>query len=193
MGKSTIFMDLDDTVKDTERYIRRVMQCNGVKPPTVGSVYLLIDSENDSLVKESLCNYDVIPFKQGARNAINLLSTEYEIVFCSGCRYEEEKEGKKKLAEELGKELILCSGDQWDKSHVDMRGSIFVDDRSDILIRSNADKKFEMFNPYYFCLTSERDDRTSIVDWFSLVDILMGAQVNEELRRTFCQGIQGIH
>lgn len=191
MAQNTIFMDLDDTVKDTERYIRRLMQCNGAPVPAVGSVYNYIGTEHDILIREVLCNYDVIPFRQGAKNALDLLSTEYDIVFCSACCFPGEAEGKKKLAKELGKELILCSGDQWDKSHVDMSGCIFVDDRSDILIKSNASKKFELFNPYFFSLTAERDCVTDVVDWFSLTDILMGmeTQSNEELRRVICSRI----
>ena len=189
MSKQIIYLDLDDTVKDSEKYIRRYMKLNGFPSPRSGSVYKLIYTNWGEVVTDIFDNWDVIPFKPGALDGISLLSTEYEVVFCSGYHSEREYECKLNFASTMGKEIILCGRDQWDKSHVDMRGGIFVDDRTDILYLSNADRKFEMYNPYTFNLYDKRDCKTTVVDWFSLTDILMEAKVNEDLRRCFYKGV----
>ena len=190
-------MDLDDTVKDTERYIRRVMQSNGASVPKIGTIYRWINTDRDLFIQEVLSNHEVIPYRLGARDGLNILSTEYQIVLCSGYSYEEEKRSKENFANSIGKEIILCDmGKSFSKKEVDMGGGILVDDDSEILLECNADVKFEMHNIYKFDFLAERDERTSIVDWFSLVDILMGTtqemigtKYNEKLGRSLYQGI----
>lgn len=199
MARKTLFLDIDDTLKDTERYIRRLMFCNGIKTPSIGTVYRWINTDKDLFILEVMSNYNVIPYRLGARDGINLLSTEYNIVLCSGYYYEEERRSKESFANSIGKELILCDMNKgFTKSSVDMSGGILVDDNSEILLTSNADVKFEMYNKYVFELTAERDERTTLVDWFSLVEILMGyskssdgEKINEELRGFIHQRVQG--
>ena len=174
--KRNLYLDLDDTVKDTERYIRRVLESNNVKPKASGSIYNYINTDTieNYFIKECFHDWGVIPFKVCALNGIKLLKTEYNIIFCSAYTYKEEANAKRSLAKSLGCEIILCGDGNRYKDKIDMSGGIFVDDRSDILIRSNAEDKFELYNPYFFDGYAERDDKTLLVDWYSLIDILMG-------------------
>lgn len=201
--KVKLFLDLDDTVKDTERYIRRVLASNGIDSCGAGSIYNYINSGTveDSLIRECLYDWNVIPFKDCALNGIKLLQTEYDVIFCTAYTFNKEAQMKKALAKSLGCEIILCDDGNRYKDKVDMSGGIFVDDRADILIRSNADIKFELYSPYYFDGYAERDDRTLIVDWYSLVDILMNKGINtaeesekggilyEKFGRLLCAGV----
>ena len=196
--KITLYLDLDDTVKDTERYIRKVLSSNGVCVSDSGSVYRFIkdDSVIGSMVCECLKDWGAIPLIDGVYPILKLLQTEYNVVFCSAYVFEEEARAKKTFANSLSCEIILCGEDNKYKDKIDMSGAIFVDDRSDILIRSKADKKYEIFNPYIFDKYDDRDDRTLVVDWYSLADILLGRGVEsedysiEKFRGLLCKGIQ---
>lgn len=196
--KDTIYLDLDDTVKDTERYIRRVLQTNGVDTSGyVGSIYPLVSTDTfaGSLVCECLKEWDAIPFKSCALNGLKLLKTEYNIVFCSAYTFGKEAELKEAFAKKMRCDIILCGEENRFKDNVDMSDSIFIDDRSDILIRSNAKVKYEILNPYFFDIYAERDDRTLLVDWYYLVDILMskgitiGGNTIEKFRGMLCKGV----
>lgn len=206
-SKKVIYMDLDDTVKETERYIRRVVQANGVKlkpnlyGPNCDSIHTYIgtDTQEGVMVAECLKNWSVIPFKASAINSIKLLKTEYEVVFCTGYVYKEEADCKKAFAKSMGCNIILCGEDCMFKDHVDMQGCIFVDDRHDILSRSNAEERYEMFNPYYFDFKGyiDREDSIVLVDWYSFVDTLMGkcdrsegGREFEDIRGLLRQGVQ---
>lgn len=199
--KKTIYLDLDDTVKDTERYIRRVLVSNGAKLASLtgrDSIYLLLHSDlyEGKVVRECLKEWDIIPFKSCAYNVIQLLKTEYNVVFCSAYTFEEEAECKRSFARSMGCDIILCDKSCSDKSHVDMSGAIFIDDRSDILAKSNADEKYELYSPYFFDIYAERDLKTKVVDWYSLASILMsrgiekGGGLLEDFRGLLCSGVQ---
>lgn len=198
-----LFLDLDDTVKDTERYIRKVFASNGLQYDAPGSIYRYINSGTveDSLIRECFYDWNVIPFKDCALNGIKLLQTEYDVIFCTTYTFNKEAQMKKSLAKTLGCDIILCGDGNRYKDKVDMSGGIFVDDRADILLRSNADIKFELYSPYYFDGYAERDDKTLIVDWYSLIDILMnkgidtaevdkkGGILYEKFGRLLCAGV----
>ena len=193
-----IYIDLDDTVKDTEKYIRKVLSLNGVnEKEIVGTVYRLIDSGTlaGSLVEDCLNEWGVIPFKSCAYNAIKLLQTEYKIIFCSAYSFNREARAKKAFAKAMGCDILLCGKGFNYKDHIDMSDGIFIDDRSDILIRSNAVAKFELFNPYIFNVYDERDDKTTVIDWYSLVNILLpkstqeGGILLEKFGGLLCQGV----
>lgn len=206
-SNNVIYLDLDDTVKETERYIRRVISSNGIrlKPNFYGkncdSVYLYVgsDTREGMIVTECLKNWNIIPFKASAINSIKLLKTEYEIIFCTAYCFGEEAEWKKAFAKSMGCNIILCGEECMLKDSVDMQGCIFVDDRHDILLRSNAEDRYELFNPYYFDFHGyvEREDNIGLVDWYSLVDTLMGkcdksegGRDFENIRGMLCQGVQ---
>lgn len=188
-----MYVDLDDTVKDTERYIRRVIESNcGSLLKGILSVYELMEYEN-MYIKEVLSHYDAIPYKDGAKNSLDLLSTEYEIEFCSCYTYAEEAESKLAYAKSMGKKIHLVSYSECpDKSCIDMSGGIIVDDKPYVLNASKADRKFELLNRYTYNVNDERDASIEVVNWYSLVDKLMGGvdSIDEDIRRYVCQGIQ---
>lgn len=192
MGKKKLFMDLDDTYKDTETYLRCILKNYGIKIPETMSVYALYDiPQYRGYIEEVFGDYENIPNMIGARENFKLLQTEYKIIFCSSCNSEQEAIGKKKFAESLNKEIILCSGKQWDKSHVDMSGGVFIDDNKDILNKSNASVKIQMFNPYSY--SGIANGSYLATNWYTVSDLLMEVNVNEKLRGSFCQGIQEFH
>ena len=184
-----LFLDLDDTYKDTERYLRHIIRANGLPLPGNNmTVYALYSNPRYAHIFDMVfSNYHVIPELEGAKDNLKLLDTEYEIVFCSGCTTEEEGRSKRKLADKMGKEIILCSGDRADKSHVDMSGSIFVDDRPDILAKSNAEQRIQMYNPYMSDSILDCGGDMLVLDWSMLVDILMEVKPNEDLKRSILE------
>lgn len=179
--KKTLYVDIDDTVKDTERYIRRVMRSNGISCPKTGTIYSKIGTPEGSIIEEVLCNHDAIPFKESAKSSLELLFTEYNVVFYSHYHFQKEKECKYKLAKLFKRPIILEEFS--DSKSVDMSDAYFVDDRNEVLMSSNAERKFELYSPYMFDMTHERDKDTLIVDWYSLTNILMGVNLDEYLRR----------
>ena len=192
-----IYLDLDDTLLDTESYIRFILDLRGIKiaKDLKYDIYTSIDKRVRDLLKIIFASdYDAVPWKIGAKECFKLLETEFEIVFVSSCTTKEEEVSKKKFADKLGKKIILCSGDKWDKSHVDMSDGIFIEDNLDVLMGTNAAVKIQMYNPYNFhsskCnpICPERD--LLVTDWFQIIDYLMEVDISENFRRRFCEGIQ---
>ena len=193
-----IYLDLDDTLLDTEAYIRFILGIRGIGVPKdleYGTIYTSKDKRVKDLFKVIFDNdYDAVPWKMGAKECFRLLETEYEIIFVSSCSTKDEEVSKKKFADKLGKKIILCSGDKWDKSHVDMLDGIFIEDNLDVLMGTNAAVKIQMYNPYRFHLSEcnpicpERD--LLVTNWFQILDYLMEVDISEDFRRRFCEGIQ---
>lgn len=194
MEKRKLYIDLDDTFVDTEMYLRNMFNQNGFNVPESASIYSLIDTgEYDFLFKEGMSDYILIPRMPGAEDALKILSTEYSISFVSCYSFEEEARGKKKLADALRKELILCKGR---KDHINMENAVFIDDNISHLIDSNAsdEDKFLFFNIYNLRdLTSAGDSYCGHVvsDWYEITNILMGVTGEDaELREYFRERIQ---
>lgn len=196
-----IYMDLDDTVKDTERYIRRVLASNGVDVNKVkGTIYNMFFtgfSLEGILARDCVKNWSVVPFKEGAMDCLRLLMSEYKVIFVSAYTFESEAKDKLEFAKSVGCDIILCDNKTHPfKNHIDMSDGIFIDDRQDVVLLSNSPKKFEMFNPYTIDFSAERDDRTTIADWHMIIDDLMYGglderiRLNENFRGVFYKGIQ---
>ena len=187
-----LYVDLDDTFKDSEKFLRKILEANGLECPKNGSVYWRVDSSDYRPYFEMMFgNYRFIPNKEGAVENLKLLETEFEVIFCSSYINDFEAESKKKFADSLGKSIILCGGENFDKSQVDMSDGILIDDKFEVLDASNALVKIQMYNPYNFEGISENS--TLVTNWYQIVDKLMGVDVDEDLRRDFCQGIQRFH
>jgi len=183
-----LFLDLDDTYKDTERYLRHSIKANGLPLPTNMTVYALYSNPKYAHIFDMVFgNYHVIPELEGAKEGLKLLETEFEVIFCSGCTTTEEGFSKRKLATKMGKDIILCSTDKWDKSHIDMTGSIFVDDRPDILTLSNAEQRIQMYNQYSCSSILDCGGDMLVLDWYMLLDILMEVKRDEKLERSICE------
>lgn len=183
-----LFVDLDDTFVDTERYLRKICESNGLKVPKYETIYTLYgNSEYDPYFDMVFNNYFVIPKKQGVIENISLLETEYEVIFCTYCTTKSELEAKKRFAESLGKNIILCEGEDHAKSSTDMSEGILIDDNIDVLKASNASKKLQMYNEFTYTKTLQ--DCSLVIDWFDVVDQLMEVSVDEGLRSFISDGI----
>lgn len=184
-----LFVDLDDTFVDTERYLRKICESNGLKVPKYDTIYTLYGEDNEYKPYFDMVfnNYFVIPKKQGVIENISLLETEYEIIFCTYCTTKGEKEAKKKFANSLGKEIILCEGDNYTKSNIDMSEGILIDDNPEVLEASNAGKKIQMYNEFTY--TQTLSNCSLVVDWFDIVDQLMEVSIDERLRSFISDGI----
>lgn len=191
-----IYLDLDDTFVDTEMYIRSVLK-NNLLPVRDNTVYALrfLPIYSD-IMRDVFKNYDIIPLKEDAEVSLSLLSTEYNIIFCSSYITEEEANAKKSFAKKYKKDIILCGGQNWDKSRVDMSGGIMIDDDPEALSRSNATTKIQVFNPYK--TNGLRYTEYLKGDHFAenlpqAVEFLMGGENiygNSELRRCICERVQ---
>lgn len=191
----TLFLDLDDTFVNTENYIRRVLK-NELLPVTEHSVYYMreLDAYRE-IMEEIFSNYDVIPLCDGAEDSLNILSTEYEVVFCSCAVSDAEENSKKAFADLYKKDIIICRED-YAKEKVDMKGCILVDDSLDVLEASRADTRIQIFNPYLAKGLSYKEylcgDHLAI-NLPSVVDYLIGGGISndksEDLRRTIYKGI----
>lgn len=192
-----LYMDLDDTVKATDRYIHSFLKSNGYGD-IKGSVYNQLGEKGclySDQVKYILDNWSIIPMMDGAYNGLKLLSTEYKIVFVSSYGSKMEVKHKKNFAKIMNCELVLVESFM-DKSIVNMSNGVFVDDRLDILLTTNATVKYEMYNEYRYGLYphTARGNITVVSDWYSLVDQLMDDSERvyrnyENLRRAICSGI----
>lgn len=191
-----LFLDLDDTYLDTDRYIRKVLKANGVSKELWGihdDIYVLADHPDcKDIIKACMSNYLVIPPKQGAVQSLQILRTEYDVVFATSCYSDYEEKSKKELFKKMNVDFILCNGG---KSHVDMSGATFVDDHLVHLVNSNAKNKIFFFNRYEMdpaISTGKYDSKVAslVMDWFELTDLLMSGGEDYELREYIRSRVQ---
>lgn len=190
-----LFLDLDDTYLDTDRYIRKVLKANGVSKRLWGihdDIYVLQDiPECKDIIKACMSNYLVIPTKEGAVQSLKLLRTEYNVKFVTSCYSDYEEKAKRELFKKMDVDFIICRGG---KSHVDMSGATFVDDHFKHLNESNASEKIFFFNPYELDPTISTGgfnlDTTLVLNWFELTDLLMSGGEDYELREYIHQRVQ---
>lgn len=167
--KKRLYLDLDDVVYNTENYIRKVL----------GGEWLFYDNllycEYDNMsyheinsVASIFTNYNSIPLIDGASEGIEKLKSRYSIIFCSTSQSVFERIAKERIAKLWGLPIIICGES---KSHIDMEGCIFVDNRGDHLDSSNAETKVLFYKEY--CSTSSLKDTKVVYKWEELVDYLI--------------------
>lgn len=168
MGKRKLYLDIDDTVLDTENFIRMVL--GGRWLDHKGLVYgEYRNMSSDELLKvyRVFNDYSSIPFIVGAEDGLRILATEYDIVFCSSYYTDVEKRSKEEWANSLGIPIILCKG--FTKSNINMDEAVLVDNDTRNLNDSNASKKVCLYHKYSF---DEFDGGDVVFNWFDLVDRL---------------------
>ncbi len=189
-----LYLDIDDTYVDTEEYLRKVLESNGIECDPFESVWeIYFRGIGEDLFREVLSDYSVIPKKIGAEDCLKILETEFEIVYCTCYMFEEERLAKLRMSEEEGREIIFCR--YFDKSCVDMEDNVFVDDTPKHLVNSNLKSKnqYLMYNPYaldtegYKYLVNFKGE--VVMDWFSLCDKIMEVHVDDELRDSICSRV----
>jgi len=192
-----LYLDLDDTFVDTEVYIRAILKNNLIPYKSNNSVYGMrcIPVYSD-IMRDVFKNYSVIPLKEDAEECLKLLSTEYNVIFCSSYITDEEGESKKRFAELYKKDIILCGGINWDKSRVDMSGGIMVDDAPEALSKSNATTKIQVANPYKAYGLKYADylrGDVFVENLSQVVEYLMGGEAlygSSKLRGDICKRVQ---
>lgn len=173
-GKRKLFLDLDDTFFDTENYLRKVL--GGKWLYHEGLIYEAYENmEFNELFKclEAFMDYRRVPLKAGAREGLEEIKNIYDVIFCSSYHLEPEKKAKEDIAKVLGIPILLCGGDKWDKSHIDMSGGVFVDDNTRLLKLSNAKDKVCFYKKYNF---KGKFDGCIVFDWEELVGVLVGLE-----------------
>lgn len=196
-----LFLDIDDTYLSTETFLRASFGCYGVKCPKLDTVYSIKEMYGDDSVVSDLydylmSNYAIIPKRRGASDGIKLLSSEYNVIFCSAAYSEEEKNAKKRFAMQEGYELILSTSK--DVAAKYGKDSIIVDDKLVNLFNSGVSpaNRILMWNKYFSFHSSNRAlQRTFsymfIKDWFDLVELLVGGNTDEKLRELVRSRVQG--
>lgn len=176
MSKKTIFMDLDDTILDTEGYIRKVL---GKRNPfwmayRDSTIYEVVDKFTPQEVYDYLSimtDYSRIPYMYGARKGLDLLKNKYNIVIVTSCSpIQGEEVAKIKWGQENGYQVIICKGDNWRKDKIDMRGGVFVDNNTRNIKISSASLKIA----YYQKWSTEEDYKGIVVrSWNQLLKELL--------------------
>ena len=167
-----LYLDVDDTLLDTEGYIKSVLGGKWLREDRlIYSCYSQMQPEEMSKVITAFSDYTKIPFKSGAKEGLEALKKNFDVVLCSSYVHNCEYEAKKVLAEKLGLPIILCGGANWDKSHINMSGSVFVDNNTRLLNLSNADKKVCFYQRGN--MVQEFTDGAIVFDWFELMDELL--------------------
>lgn len=186
-----LYIDMDGVIKNTEKYIKRVLKANRVFCPESLPLFLLknLDGDYDSYIKSVYCNYSSVPNVEGALENIKLIQTEYSIVFFSYVNSFEEEIGKREFAKNFNKKCVILESKQ-NISSIDLSKDILVSDNVFLLSDSNANKRIQFSNSKEILLCENADYAK---DWYDLVDILMEVNVDEMLRGCFCKGIQGFH
>jgi len=169
--KRKLYLDIDDTVLDTENYVKKVL--GGKWSNLDSSIYLeygnMSEYELDK-IKDVFSNYYEIPYISGAEEGISELQEEFDVVFCSTYWNDYEKRSKQIWADLLGIRAILCEG--YTKGNVDMSDAVFVDDGTRNLNSSNAAMKVCFFQKNNSL--EIRGGTYVVYNWEGLLDILCG-------------------
>ena len=185
----TLYLDLDDTYLDTDNYIRKVLKENGVSKKLWGIndyIYVLADNPDcKDIIKSCMSNYTEIPTKVGAKESLQLLRTEYNVVFVTSIFSYDEMEAKKELLQSMKVPFIFVGSR---KNCVNMRGQVFVDNHLTHLKQSNAATKIFFYNEFEESIP--REEYMITKDWFELTDLLMSGGEDFELRKYIHQRVQ---
>lgn len=177
MNKVDLYLDLDDTVFDTENFLRKKL--GGSWLQYEGLLYEAYEEMDFSELVKVLSvfkDYRKIPLVNGAKEGLNILKDYYNIIFCSSYHLDPEKKSKQMIADLMGFDLILCGGDDWDKSHIDMSKGVFVDDNTRLLNKSNASKKVCFYKR--FNMVEEFKDGKIVFSWAELLEELCPEEGN---------------
>ena len=176
-----LYLDIDDTILDTEKYIRDMLDSKGIDCSESVSAYVYreIMPEVENIFTSN--NYNRVPYKLGAFKGVLNLCKSYDIVLISNCTTEDEERSKREIADRLSVDILFIHSSRED---IDMCNCVYVDDRPLNLLISNASKKILMLNKYRLYYRSEvcsldlmlrHEDNLSIAkDFYDVVKYLGG-------------------
>lgn len=183
MNKAKLYIDVDDTFLNTEKYMRNVLKANGIRVKNGLTAYDYRDNPvAEDLMDMLFSDYSVIPKMDGAEESLKILQCDYDVVFTSSVFSEKERDAKEKYFKEMGKKLIVIPG-QFDLSAfiAPCSNTLVVNDKSRVLDKSGVYpiNTYCMWNPR----TSEKNiyeylkhGGTVVFDWYELCDQIMGTQ-----------------
>lgn len=200
--EKVLYVDLDGTLLDTEDYLHKIFTANGVKYSKNKSIVnnykrFPENSLELSLIKESLSDYSVIPWRVSAMDSLKLLRTEFRVVLVSGYVWEFERKAKEIFASSLGLSIILCKNA--DRSEIDMGNAYYIDDSILNICDSNVrrDKSYALFNKYNSaeyssdeCINLVSEGCKIFMDWVDLTSAVMEVEVDAELRDFICSRVK---
>lgn len=195
-----LLIDLDCSFFRTDSYVLNILKANKVSELgyNVNDVYKLIE--------EMLVDYDVVERLSGADDCLNLLKTEYRVVFVGSPHSDNELKAKQDIANELGVTYYSIF------NRVDLEEILtgyYVEDEI-FYVGSNishftdvipADNQFLLNNNYQEDLKYVVNDIISaessfngrfVVDWYELTDILLnfkGVDDDVKFRKRIQEGI----
>lgn len=191
-----LYLDLDDTFVCTEEYMRTILKNAGLGVDSrLSTVYCLLRTEGyETILRKILANYDIIPLKDGAEDALKLLKYELDVVFWSSYTFEEEKKAKKAFADSFDTDIVLINyEDDPNKEKIDVSESIIVDDSLDVLSNSKSKTRIQMYNPYISKGLSFSEYLVGDIfasDLYSVVDSVLSGGCYENNRRHIQTGVQ---
>lgn len=149
MCKQKLFLDIDDTLVDTESYLRlrlRYILGSNVVGKYDNIYNLMLDDEvANGICRKELSDYRNIPFLPFAEECISVLKSDYDIILCSNYTFDEERCAKLLLADRLGvSSSLIRYTPNMGKAEVNMSDGILVDNDVRILANSNAKRKIRV-------------------------------------------------
>ena len=134
-----LYLDLDDVVFDTTRYLEELL---GWTKGSKGTVYDSFVESNDLCSMSSMLEYTKIPLKLTI-SQIDLLKDMFEVVICTEYYTTREIQQKKQVVQDLFgiSQIIGVDRNKTRKYLIDFGENILVDDTLDIIRRCNAKHK----------------------------------------------------
>lgn len=138
--KAKLYLDIDDTLFDTENKLREVLGGRFKHEPDIYDSMSGLTDEEAMKVLNLLSDYSKIPMIEGAYEGLKYLKGKYEVTLCSEYMTPSESQAKNKLAKDFGLPIILCGyGSRYNrKIEVNMEGIILVDDYDFNIVNSNC-------------------------------------------------------
>lgn len=147
--KTKLFLDIDDTIYDTETYVmEKVLEKFGTSI-VIGNkgVYDLMSTDERvrAYCDDLLSNYVKIPLMPYAHDCIKSLRDLYDIYFCSCYTFEREKKEKIALSGKYKVGIMLIEYNSTSgKSSVDLSDGILADNDVFALASCNAKRKIRV-------------------------------------------------
>lgn len=178
-GKDVLFLDIDDTIFDTEKHFREVFKSNGLEPDS-SCVYRNFDSLAYKIVANNeYINLPFFPVRKGWSESIleELKALFREIYLVTDSFLPIEGIAKVRLAANLGVRIILTTGN---KAQIDMQGGTFIDNRFDYLVESNASVKICPSTPFNITREEKQEAKNQGIvvlnTWDEIIQHLRGIE-----------------
>lgn len=172
------YLDIDTAYVAVGQYLSRVCEVHGIRSRNRDDAAGIVNN----LLNVLCLHYKEIPKVAGAEECLNIIRTEYDVVFVSKIR-----DGANEIS---SKTMFAVSEDAhiefyYDSvAEIDMSGGVFLSADSCTLGESNAENKYLLYGKYNY--GESVNAGSAVFDWHSLLDIMVRGDEDEELREYFC-------